>query len=50
MPQLLSLSTIQHADIIAVVKDGRIVEHGKHQELLAKRGIYYKLVQKQSGG
>jgi ATP-binding cassette subfamily B (MDR/TAP) protein 1 len=43
------LSTIQHADIIAVVKDGKIVESGKHQELLAKRGVYYRLVQKQSG-
>jgi ATP-binding cassette subfamily B (MDR/TAP) protein 1 len=42
------LSTIQHADIIAVVKDGNVVEIGKHQELLAKRKIYYKLVQKQS--
>jgi len=43
------LSTIQHADLIAVVKDGNVVESGKHRELLAKRGIYYKLVQKQSG-
>jgi ABC-type multidrug transport system fused ATPase/permease subunit len=47
---LSRLSTIQHADTIAVVKDGRIAESGQHQELLAKRGIYYKLVQKQSGG
>lgn len=43
------LSTIQHADVIAVVKDGKVSEIGKHQELLSKRGIYYKLVQKQSG-
>ena len=44
-----SLSTIQHADLIAVVKDGYVLESGKHQELLAQRGVYFKLVQKQSG-
>jgi ABC-type multidrug transport system fused ATPase/permease subunit len=43
------LSTIAQSDQIAVVKEGRIVEIGKHQELLAQKGLYYKLVQKQCG-
>jgi len=37
------LSTIQKADQILVIDDGRILERGDHQELLAKRGIYYNL-------
>jgi ABC-type multidrug transport system fused ATPase/permease subunit len=37
------LSTIQRADEILVIDDGRIVERGRHQELLARRGIYYNL-------
>ncbi len=37
------LSTISHADRIVVVADGQIVEEGKHNELLAHRGAYYKL-------
>ena len=32
------LSTIQNADIIYVLKDGKVAEKGKHSELLAKRG------------
>ncbi|CAD5227451.1 unnamed protein product [Bursaphelenchus xylophilus] len=43
------LSTIQKADAIAVIKDGRVFEMGKHQQLLARKGVYYHLVQKQSG-
>ncbi|KAI9227630.1 MAG: ABC transporter B family protein, partial [Piptocephalis tieghemiana] len=42
------LSTIQDADLIVVVKDGQVREQGKHQELLALRGLYHKLVQQQS--
>lgn len=41
------LSTIQNADKIIVMHHGRIAESGSHQELLAKRGIYYKLYQLQ---
>ncbi len=37
------LSTIQRVDEILVIDDGRIVERGNHQELLARRGIYYNL-------
>ena len=37
------LSTIQHADKIIVLHKGRVREMGTHQELLAKRGIYYDL-------
>lgn len=37
------LSTIQHADNIIVLSHGKIIEQGNHQELLAKRGSYYKL-------
>lgn len=42
------LSTIQKADQILVVEDGNIVEQGKHQELLAKKGRYYDLYTYQS--
>ena len=39
------LSTIQHADRILVFHKGRLREQGSHQELLALRGIYYRLYQ-----
>ena len=42
------LSTIQKADKILVMKKGKIVEQGKHQELLEKKGEYFKLVSMQS--
>lgn len=41
------LSTIQHADKIIVLSKGEIMEEGTHQELLRKRGQYYKLYQLQ---
>ncbi|RHZ85023.1 hypothetical protein Glove_73g31 [Diversispora epigaea] len=44
------LSTIQNADIIFVLKDGKVKEQGTHQELLAQNGIYYSMVQEQDLG
>lgn len=41
------LSTIRQADLILVVRDGKIIERGSHKELLAKRGYYYELYSKQ---
>ena len=37
------LSTIKHADIIVVLKDGAILEHGNHQSLLAQNGFYAQM-------
>ncbi|WP_026967785.1 ABC transporter ATP-binding protein [Algoriphagus terrigena] len=41
------LSTIQNADIIVVLEAGRIIEQGNHQELIAREGLYCKLVNMQ---
>lgn len=41
------LSTIRRADLILVVKDGKIIERGTHQELLEVKGYYYELYSKQ---
>jgi ATP-binding cassette subfamily B protein len=41
------LSTIQHADRILVFHKGKLREQGSHQQLLALRGIYYRLYQLQ---
>ena len=42
------LSTIQKADLIVVMSKGKIVEQGKHDELLQAKGIYHNLVKMQS--
>ena len=41
------LSTIRNADMILVLKDGQIIERGRHDELLAKQGFYYDLYMSQ---
>jgi len=43
------LSTIRSADVILVVQDGRIVEQGKHDELIAQDGLYRTLYDRQFG-
>ena len=42
------LSTIQNADLIVVMQKGKIVEMGKNEELLKKKGVYFNLVKMQS--
>ncbi|CAJ0751541.1 21306_t:CDS:1, partial [Entrophospora sp. SA101] len=42
------LSTIQNADLILVCKKGKIVESGKHSELISQKGLYYDLVNRQT--
>ena len=44
------LSTVQSADIVAVVSDGQIVERGTHEELLSRDGVYTALVKRQLQG
>lgn len=43
------LSTIMRADKILVLYEGAVVEQGRHEELVERRGMYYQLVQKQLG-
>lgn len=43
------LSTVHHCDKIIVLERGRVVEQGTHEELLAKRGMYYSLYIQQKG-
>ncbi|MDY0216996.1 MAG: ATP-binding cassette domain-containing protein [Bacteroidales bacterium] len=42
------LSTIQQADLIIVLREGRIVEQGNHHELLDLKGVYYNMIQIQN--
>ena len=44
------LSTVKNADLILVMRKGRVAESGTHASLMASRGEYYSLVSKQSGG
>ncbi len=44
------LSTIRDADVIVVIKDGRVFESGSHEELLKKKGEYHKLYSNQFAG
>lgn len=41
------LSTVRNADLILVVKDGKITERGRHEELMRRRGGYYRLYTRQ---
>jgi ATP-binding cassette subfamily B protein len=41
------LSTIRDADVILVMKDGNVIEQGKHEELLARGGFYADLYNSQ---
>ncbi|XP_043821847.1 phosphatidylcholine translocator ABCB4 isoform X4 [Dromiciops gliroides] len=43
------LSTIQNADLIVVFQNGKVKEQGTHQQLLAQKGIYFSLVNVQTG-
>jgi ATP-binding cassette, subfamily B, multidrug efflux pump len=43
------ISSVKEADLILVMENGRIIERGNHQELLEKKGYYYKVNQNQSG-
>lgn len=42
------LSTLRNADYLLVLDHGRVVEHGTHDELMAKQGVYYRLVNLQA--
>jgi ABC-type multidrug transport system fused ATPase/permease subunit len=41
------LSTIRRADLILLLEDGRVIERGTHEELMARRGVYHAMVMRQ---
>ena len=41
------ISTVRDADLIVVLREGRIIEQGQHDELLARKGAYWQLYQRQ---
>lgn len=44
------LSTVRRADLILLMEDGRIIERGTHDALMAAQGSYYRMVQRQAAG
>ncbi|HLG93676.1 MAG TPA: lipid ABC transporter permease/ATP-binding protein, partial [candidate division Zixibacteria bacterium] len=44
------LSTVQQADLILVMENGQVAEAGRHEELLAKNGVYRRLFEAQYFG
>jgi ABC-type multidrug transport system fused ATPase/permease subunit len=44
------LSTVRHADMLVVLEGGRVVETGNHAELVARNGLYARLIRRQLGG
>jgi ATP-binding cassette subfamily B protein/subfamily B ATP-binding cassette protein MsbA len=41
------LSTVRRADLILLLEDGRVIERGTHESLMAERGVYYEMVMRQ---
>ncbi len=44
------LSTVRHADLLVVLDSGHLVELGTHTELVARGGLYARLIRRQLGG
>jgi ABC-type multidrug transport system fused ATPase/permease subunit len=41
------LSTVRRADQILLMEEGRVIERGNHESLMAARGVYYEMVRRQ---